>query len=432
MAEDNETIVLNKDLNEYNKIRDMIIEKCKTKNIAYSIDKSFRSEELLVLEIPNGRNKRKLNVWSTESAQKFLELPFENYTFIGDYESICDYNSGYLECIIEPLDRVPSHHIYRRLFGKDTYSDDFKEDELKRTLTDPSHTDITIEISIISEELQYFSQYRGRPRRILSLKIWSPKLKQHDIALSYLEKISNSIFFQIDILMDLPLTLAKSRYFSFRPVRRRLPDETPQVVFPKYEYYEAPISLYWYARSAVRMPLLQFLAFYQSIEYFFPLYSQEEAKRKIRNILKDESFRTEKDSDIVKILTAIKSNSSNTFGDERSQLRATLLECIDPAELRSFLIETEERKEFFSKATKGITKHKIPINNETLDLRNDIAERLYDIRCKIVHTKADGKETEIDILLPFSKEAELLYNDIELINFLAKRIIIASSVPLNI
>ena len=32
------------------------------------------------------------------------------------------------------------------------------------------------------------------------------------------------------------------------------------------------------------------------------MYAQEEAKRKVRNILKDDSFRTESDNDIIRIL----------------------------------------------------------------------------------------------------------------------------------
>ncbi len=38
------------------------------------------------------------------------------------------------------------------------------------------------------------------------------------------------------------------------------------------------------------MPLLQFLAYYQSIEYYFPMYSGREAQEKIKNLVKDPSF----------------------------------------------------------------------------------------------------------------------------------------------
>lgn len=432
MSEENEDVVIFKDdLKEYLKYYDLLIDKCNKNNISYSTQ-DFIEEKLLIIELPNGRNKRSFNVWSTISAKEILKIPFEKYTFIGDYESFCNYESGYLESIIEPLDRYPLHYLYRKLFGKEYSDDDQNEEELKILLKDTSHPEVNIEISSISENLLYFSHFRGRARKILSIKIWSPKIKQHDIALSLLEKISNSLFFQIDTIEGIPLTLSKSKRTHIKLLGQRKTVTIPELKFPKNEYSEAPIALYWYARSAVRMPLLQFLAFYQSIEYFFPVYSQAEAKRRVKNILKDDSFRTDRDSDIVRILTAIKSNYANSYGDEKSQLLATLLECIDPDELRNYFTEKEYRKEFFMKTTKGITKHKIPINNESLDLRNDVAERIYDIRCKIVHTKSDGKETDIEMLLPFSKEADLLYDDIELIQFISKKVLIASSIPLKI
>ena len=52
------------------------------------------------------------------------------------------------------------------------------------------------------------------------------------------------------------------------------------------------------------MPLLQFLAFYQCLEFYFPQYSRREAIAKIRNVLKDPLFDGAKDSSINAILNA--------------------------------------------------------------------------------------------------------------------------------
>jgi hypothetical protein len=119
------------------------------------------------------------------------------------------------------------------------------------------------------------------------------------------------------------------------------------------------------------------------------------------------------------------------YGDERSQLRATLHECVEPGALREFFKESAEREKFFSTKTEGLTDHKIPIRNADADLRNDVADRLYDIRCKIVHTKSGGRDGEMDLLLPFSKEAELLYGDIELIQFVAREVLVSASTTLR-
>jgi hypothetical protein len=174
------------------------------------------------------------------------------------------------------------------------------------------------------------------------------------------------------------------------------------------------------------MPLLQFLAFYQVLEFYFPIYSQAEAQRKLRTILKDPTFRGDRDADIGKLLSSIQITRSGAYGDERSQLKATLFECVDSDTLRDFLESDLSRKEFYATKGKGLF-HRLPLANPSADLRGDVAERMYDIRCKIVHTKNDLRDGEVELLLPFSKEAEQLSFDIELAQYLAQRVLIAGS-----
>jgi hypothetical protein len=171
------------------------------------------------------------------------------------------------------------------------------------------------------------------------------------------------------------------------------------------------------------MPLLQFLAYYQTLEFYFPTYSQAEARQKIRNYLKHPSFRPDRDADLSRILLAART-SGHCYGDERTQLRATVNECVEPGALRAFLTETEERIQFFSTKAEGLTEVRIPIRNPDADLRNEVANRIYDILCKIVHTKSTGREANVELLLPFSKEAELLYVDIELVQFVAREVLV--------
>jgi hypothetical protein len=61
-----------------------------------------------------------------------------------------------------------------------------------------------------------------------------------------------------------------------------------------------------------------------------------------------------------------------------------------------------------------------------------VADRVYEIRCKIVHTKTDARDATFELLLPFSAEAEQLSHDIELVQYLANRVLISSSTSLNI
>ena len=175
---------------------------------------------------------------------------------------------------------------------------------------------------------------------------------------------------------------------------------------------------------------MAFLDYYQVIEFYFPTYFQAEAKRTIRRILKSPVFRADRDADIGRVLSAL-SSKGGSIGDERSMLRATLQECVEPGDLRTFLSSNKRKQEFFSSKTKRLTSNKLPLANLTADLRNDVADRLYDIRCKIVHTKNDTREGDVELLLPFSREAEQLYYDIDLIRYLASQVLITASSTLK-
>ncbi|MEO7300008.1 MAG: hypothetical protein ABI042_15685 [Verrucomicrobiota bacterium] len=275
-----------------------------------------------------------------------------------------------------------------------------------------------------SKESNVLARYSFMGRHT-SLRLEGFKVSTHDEALNVLESVSGSLFLQIDLTHNVPLGLFKKRKLLRRLKRNLIRDKT--LIFPSSSFDKAPLSLYFYARSAGGMPLLQFLAYYQTIEFYFPTFSRADALRKIRNLLKDPTFRRDRESDLARLLSTTRAGGQSGFGDERSQLRATILECIDPNELRGFLEMDAQAKDFFSSKAKGLTDHKLPISNPETDLRNDVADRIYDIRCKVVHTKSGAKEGELELLLPFSKEAGMLQYDIDLVQFIASKVLISAS-----
>ena len=128
---------------------------------------------------------------------------------------------------------------------------------------------------------------------------------------------------------------------------------------------------------------------------------------------------------MARVLTTVDPVGRFGLGDERAQLLATINECVDPQELRLFIEAAEDMKVFLSTKNKALTDVRLPIENTELDLRQPVAERIYDIRCRIVHTK--GTRRDVDLLLPNSKEAAMLGHDIELVQFLARKTLIAAS-----
>ncbi|MCP4395998.1 MAG: hypothetical protein GY801_01630 [bacterium] len=117
---------------------------------------------------------------------------------------------------------------------------------------------------------------------------------------------------------------------------------------------------------------------------------------------------------------------------ESVRLRATLNACLEPVDLRNFLSEYEDRMQFFSAKQIGLTGHKLPLATKDADLWNPVADLIYDIRCKTVHTKGESTKGEVELLLPFSKKAGLLFHDVELIQYLARKVLVAASAPLSL
>ncbi|WP_108822154.1 hypothetical protein [Dysgonomonas sp. Marseille-P4361] len=209
-------------------------------------------------------------------------------------------------------------------------------------------------------------------------------------------------------------------------------DKSATITEPQYEYASAPISLYWYAKESINMPIFQYLAFYQTLEFYFPIYSSYEAKQKIQNIIKDPRFNPNNDVDISKIISTIKNTSvGKSFGSERDQIKATIKVCIDNLELMSFFRAEENRFNFFAENKgKSIANQKISVKNTSSDLISEVAERIYEIRCRIVHSKSN--DDNFEVLLPYSTEVQKLNYALKLIEYISRKVLITSSRPLNI
>lgn len=106
---------------------------------------------------------------------------------------------------------------------------------------------------------------------------------------------------------------------------------------------------------------------------------------------------------------------------------------MEPQELLEFFAQGDRQDHFADKGSLlGVrTLAKNPENEK--DLLAAVAERVYQIRCKIVHTKSDGgPEGEVGLLLPNSPEARALPNDIALVRLLEARVITAAASPFNL
>ncbi|MEV7842295.1 hypothetical protein AB0O77_34615, partial [Streptomyces albidoflavus] len=159
------------------------------------------------------------------------------------------------------------------------------------------------------------------------------------------------------------------------------------------------------------------------LEYYFPTYSRRDTLDKLRHELRDPRFEVGDYAHLSRLLN-LAAREGKGYGSERDQLKATIKGCLTEEHVRGFFGgDAEWVSHFEGSAVKDVTR--VHLKDQKNDLLNQVANRVYDIRCRIVHTKEDGGDSTSEILLPFSKEAASLGPDVELVKFLAQKCLIA-------
>jgi hypothetical protein len=435
-------------------LRNKFLEKVQ-KKVEGTIEELKVDKRSVAFQISGGRETFNCELRLHENIlESLLNSDFEKYNFIQGFEAIWSSELGVIECEIDS--NTPPHFLVRLLSDfietesevdeeiDDESDDDSSDGKRLESISYPFQDDTKIDIGKSSEELSILlmarsamPSFRNRIRSFTSIRISNIDLSKHDQALEILLRISNSILFQIDIVLERAFFL-KGQRENYNELRKRnlrrksTIDENIKLGFPKFQYDKEPMSLYWYAKSNNEKPLFQFLSFYQVIEYYYPIYSSTAAKKKIQNFIKSPKFNADRDKDISNILSLIQIGAGGkSFGSEKEQLKSTLEGATDNNDLRTFFDQDEERKLFYEKnKTKGFIKQKITLNNPTADLIEEVTQRIYEIRCKIVHSKSSSED--FDIILPFSSNVKKIQYDIELAEFIARKVLIGNSKSLEI
>ena len=85
---------------EFAKMAETLQNRCKVANIPFSKDKDFEGDDYCVLELPNGRERRSVAIYGIRNLSKLLQIQFEKFIFLGDYEAVCCYEDSVIEAPI--------------------------------------------------------------------------------------------------------------------------------------------------------------------------------------------------------------------------------------------------------------------------------------------------------------------------------------------
>ncbi|MBW9110644.1 hypothetical protein [Microbacterium ureisolvens] len=384
------------------------------------MDRGEDWEQLVaVVEFPEGRSTRRVTIEDDEF-EVLLDSDFESVRFLGDYAAFTD-KSGTIEAALPPQGR-PAFRL-RNLPGVVVSVGDSEEenDEFSFLRRITWQLEIPDPNSSVALELGSVSALGGAllPTST-SLRVKGLPPSSHDEALENLETYANRLSFDLDVVFGASFRIPRRR----RARRNNREDASQAAVrFPRNAYAMEPLQLYHYGREADGLPLLEFLAYYQAVEYFFPFFAREQMMNDVRATLKNPAFDPNDDRQVGRLINL--TGQVRGVQTERDQLRTTIRSCLAPADLREFLESDQERLSALTAKKQPIRGVKaVRMDEVGEELRDQLSDRIYTIRCRIVHSKQDGGGYE-EVLLPGTREADALHPDIDVLQFVAQRVLIA-------
>jgi hypothetical protein len=404
-------------------IEDQIIERCKYKKFNFiKWENPYNGNEILrSIDLPNGRDVYRCPAGGVWRLKEMLESHFEDYVVLGNFMAVANYKEDSIEAIVSAESGFGDRWLHQ-IIGEDQM-------ELRVTADRQTNT-ISIELSQASNLISAI--FFNRRENLFSFKINGCNVNTHDKCTNVLKKLSDSFLLQVFLKTGILVTLATRPIKESVAERFNKSEVTPDFWrFPTNQFDEAPAALFWNAQMQKGAALLQFLGFYQVLEFYFIRCSEKTKIKHVRNAINDPAFISNKDASIIEVISIAR---DSRFETERGQLLETITECINERDLVEFIDCSSQRKDVYGKRQGDIfggnqdTQGKYILKSNSKDLLRVVSDVVYGIRCAIVHTK-NGEHH----LHPYSKGVDdLLPHYVELIEFLAKKTLVAMSAPLEI
>lgn len=283
-------------------------------------------------------------------------------------------------------------------------------------------------LPIVSSHSSEMSDIRKRLYTPITIRVYNIPETITKAALARSSAIIESCLFELSYLKHLHVRLAEEW-----PIReRRLhgakrfefsePIQGYQLSLPIAGFNSDIISFYQLGMSS-DIPVLQFLAFYQVMEYFFVTVSNEQLYNKLSLQLKDPKFNTTHRY-LNRLIQEVLEHRSIT--DETEMLKSVLSKFIDEAELIKFIQAYEDYlgERLYTKK-RDVFGEEVEVKLATGHVIGNVSKTIKAVRNALVHSSDYYGRSARHI--PFSKSTEIVKREIPLVRFLAERIIIASA-----
>jgi hypothetical protein len=241
--------------------------------------------------------------------------------------------------------------------------------------------------------------------------------------------VANAIFFELDAAYSITLQLVQQDTVPSLLSGSAAHAYVDLTRLPARRLARDAIALYMYARTIRGYPLLEYLTYYQVIEHCMLAFSNSDAIERIRTRLEDPSFDIN-DSIVLSQFLSPDRRGGRAHLTEREQVRLTMQACVTSESIKEFLESNEEVAVVVSAENRPLGAHSVRLKDGQAHLLVQVADRIYDLRCRIVHAKGDALETNRP-LLPTSAEVRQLQPDLLLIRFVTQQVLRSASIPAN-
>ena len=375
-------------------------------------------------ELPAGRSSRVVTVQAEDARSLVDELHLtSDWRSLQRYDGIWSASQGVIEVALR-FDRFSGSlkHILQTLGQTE-------EGDPTGALLVESSEGVSMKIGD-SSQLAHVLLAGNPNQRFATLRLDSVQVSTTEQADMIAEEVGDSFSFAARMNTRVGLQLRRLQSTRRRRMRLRTGSKAP-TQFPSGKYPHAPVLMYHAGSDHLSAPPIRYWAFYQVLEYFFPRFTREEVLQKLAIHLRSPGFDPHNDEDIESALHISSLSEGHAVG-EGEQLARTI-RAIATADEIVKLITDLELQEHVADRKSDLTKRTIQLS-DTSEILEQLAERTYDIRCRIVHSKDSNLGGNVDGpgIIPGTYQDDLVIAELPIIQFLAERAIVSSSQPLRV
>ncbi|GEM_PF-1165377 len=246
-----------------------------------------------------------------------------------------------------------------------------------------------------------------------------------------LRNILNSVLFDIEYSFNVSLEMLELSSINKRipTIRRPISDRPEKEINFTYKKYIPELIQYFHLAEKVDLAPFKYLCYFHIIEYFADRSAYFNVAEQVKNLLLKPDFHLKVDNYVNQAINIFKKENEKHLTD-KIKLNRVLQQFVSLDEFKDYLISIQQfdyfQKEQVFQFSKTLKIPGIDFSNES-NFLNTLTNRIYTIRCSIVHSNPDFDESKAIPFAHTSENLEKLYFELALVYDISKNIILKSS-----